>query len=661
MLMPRLCRVMFFIYYTFDVYMIEVWTVSGRNNLYACSAVIKSCDKEKGGYMNMKEIVVSIVTAMMVLTIFASTAVAIDVDGDGSDWIGLTNVKCINDDTREIGTDQMSYFVNGYDIARFCVYYDSSSDTLYFKISTTADGVPGDTDGDRDPNTSPSSSDIIDNPEVGLGETYAARLDVDGDGSMDYDMRYSNNVVTMYNCISGAVVPGTTEGSIGSDPYIDTVVEMSFSPAHDMPGFGDCNAEFKARGWAGNEHDLLGEDNTSEFSVNKAPICTLVGEDVCYCTNTNFDGSGSYDPDGTIVMHEWDFDGDGTTDATGATASYHFAVGDHAVTMTVTDDYGFKCSNTITVWAYENPIANFAATEVDFGTPTEFTDTTTDGTPPYTHHWDFDNDGTYELEGNYPNPTYTYPAQGDYTACLDITDYQGCTDEVCKPVHVKNLPPVAEFNFAGTWCKEGVLNASDSYDIDGYITAYEWDLDDDSIYGEPVDDAGGVTCAFGPVPVPPKDYWIGLKVTDDAGASNTTRKQISVTGNPKADATADGSDGPVQIPGGGKMVTFCGNESDHPYSADGAYIVSYNWTILGVHHFTTDPAECFDVFINETTLARLTVVDNYGCADTDAVSLQKPKPPAQDVPVMTPAGMLALIGMLCIVGAGRILTKGRRL
>ena len=102
--------------------------------------------------MNPKEIVVSTVIAMMIVVIFASTAAAIVVDGDGSDWVGLTNVECIDDDTGEIGTDQTPYFVNGYDIARFCVHYDSSSDTLYFKISVP--GVPGDTDGDDDPNAS---------------------------------------------------------------------------------------------------------------------------------------------------------------------------------------------------------------------------------------------------------------------------------------------------------------------------------------------------------------------------------------------------------------------------------------------------------------------------------------------------------------------------
>ncbi len=610
--------------------------------------------------MNLKEVAVHSVIATMVVVIFASTAVAIVVDGDGSDWAGLANVKCVADDIGEIGTDQTPYFVNGYDIAEFCVYYDNLNDVLYFKIDITASGVPGDTDGDGDPNASSNNTiSIIDHYEVGYGETYASLLDVDGDCTTDYDLRYSNNVVTMYDCTSGDVITGTTAGSLGSDPYVDTVVEMSFGPAHDIPGFGDCNTEFKARGWAGNEHDCLGEDNTSKFSVNKAPVSIPVGENVCYCTNTSFDGAGSYDGDqgGIIVLYEWDFDGDGSTDATGVTASHHFAVGDHTVTLTVTDDYGFKCANTTTVYVYEKPIANFTVSEVDFGMPTEFTDTTTDGTQPYTHCWDFDNDGIYELEGYYPDPAYTYPVSGDYTACLNITDYHGCTDGVCKPVHVKNLLPVAEFYFTGTGCKEGVLNASVSYDPDGNIAVYEWDLDDDGEYA----DATGVTCTFAPTPVPPEDYWIGLKVTDDTGASDTARMQVTLTGNPTAVAKADGSNESVPIPGDGKIVTFCGNESYHQYSEDGAHIVSYNWLILGVAYSTTDPNECFDVFINETTTASLTVIDNYGCTGKDTIYLWADPVTQEDVPVMTPTGMLALIGIMCIVGAGRILTRGRRL
>lgn len=52
-----------------------------------------------------------------------------------------------------------------------------------------------------------------------------------------------------------------------------------------------------------------------------------------------FDGSGSYDLDGTIVSYFWDF-GDGTT-ATGAVVSHSYAtVGTYTVVLTVTDNDG---------------------------------------------------------------------------------------------------------------------------------------------------------------------------------------------------------------------------------------------------------------------------------------------------------------------------------
>ncbi|MHC4798846.1 MAG: PKD domain-containing protein, partial [Planctomycetota bacterium] len=53
----------------------------------------------------------------------------------------------------------------------------------------------------------------------------------------------------------------------------------------------------------------------------------------------NFDGSGSYDDNGTIVAYEWDFDNDGTIDATGVTAVHVYGMaGDYTAELTVTDD-----------------------------------------------------------------------------------------------------------------------------------------------------------------------------------------------------------------------------------------------------------------------------------------------------------------------------------
>ncbi len=55
-----------------------------------------------------------------------------------------------------------------------------------------------------------------------------------------------------------------------------------------------------------------------------------------------FDASTSIDPDGTIIEYRWDFNMDGTTDATGQTATYSWNdYGIYSVALLVIDDSGF--------------------------------------------------------------------------------------------------------------------------------------------------------------------------------------------------------------------------------------------------------------------------------------------------------------------------------
>ena len=219
------------------------------------------------------------------------------------------------------------------------------------------------------------------------------------------------------------------------------------------------------------------------------------------------------------------------------------------------------------------------------------------------------------------------------------------------PVCRTDEPPTVDCSFTTISCGQGMLSGTGSSD-DGTIVEYAWDFGDDGTY-----DAYGETVLYDIIGT--QD--VRLMVTDNLGQTANCTLSVTLTSGPIADAKADGSDGPVQLPQGGKLVTFCGDESDHPDAANGAYIASYHWTILGVDYSTTDRNECFDVFIDETTTAYLKVVDNFGCEHIDTVTLRVPlyKPPS-DVPILTPTGMVVLIGMLCIVGAGRILTKGRR-
>jgi PKD repeat protein len=62
----------------------------------------------------------------------------------------------------------------------------------------------------------------------------------------------------------------------------------------------------------------------------------------------NFDGSGSYDPDGTVVDYDWAFGDTSTATGVSPTHSYDTA-GTYTVTLTVTDDEDATDSDTATI------------------------------------------------------------------------------------------------------------------------------------------------------------------------------------------------------------------------------------------------------------------------------------------------------------------------
>ncbi|TSC76038.1 MAG: type I phosphodiesterase/nucleotide pyrophosphatase [Parcubacteria group bacterium Gr01-1014_31] len=92
------------------------------------------------------------------------------------------------------------------------------------------------------------------------------------------------------------------------------------------------------------------------------------------------DGSGSFDPDGTITAYEWSEGG--STIATTPTFSRDFAVGSHSVYLTVTDDSGLTSLDTAVVTV--NPyVAPPPATTIHVGGITMGKETTIRGKKPY--------------------------------------------------------------------------------------------------------------------------------------------------------------------------------------------------------------------------------------------------------------------------------------
>ncbi|MEA1895532.1 MAG: PKD domain-containing protein [Euryarchaeota archaeon] len=208
-----------------------------------------------------------------------------------------------------------------------------------------------------------------------------------------------------------------------------------------------------------------------------------------------------------------------------------------------------------------------------------------------------------------------------------------------------------DFGYVASGCMEATFTGSST----GPVDWHQWDFGDgtssDVITGAP--NAGNAVTHLYATRGDKTAMLYGESVT---GKPDNKTLVVHVTGLPTAVAKANGHVGSIQLPVEGMNIIFDGTESsaDSPATLDSGKCL---WTIDG----TAQPAGLgpYTVFIDHSTSASLKVEDDHGCIKYAHVTILGP--PAQDVPVMTPAGMLMLIGMLCIIGAGRVIMKGKRL
>ncbi len=280
-------------------------------------------------------------------------------------------------------------------------------------------------------------------------------------------------------------------------------------------------------------------------SPNQAPVAAFsyspanpgVGQWV------QFDGSASFDPDGTITAYSWNF-GAGTT-GTGVSRYHQFtAPGTYTVTLTVTDDGGLtnSVSHTVQVTApNQAPVAAFSYSPANpnVGAWVRF-DGSASSDPDGSiaaYSWNFGDGGTSSTG---PVVYHQFAAAGTYTVTLTVTDNGGLTNSVSRTVQVgpTNQPPVAAFSYTPAAPSVGqsiTLNAAASYDPDGTITAYRWDLD-----GDGVDDTTGqiISVRY----YNPGVHLVRLTVVDNQGLSSSTTQGIMVGtgGGPSAGPAMDG-------------------------------------------------------------------------------------------------------------------------
>ena len=161
------------------------------------------------------------------------------------------------------------------------------------------------------------------------------------------------------------------------------------------------------------------------------------------------------DPDGAIVLYEWDFNGDGKIDysskASGSTSFTYSQQGVYTATLRVTDNNGLTATaqTTVRVGAAGSPTASItapsAAQAVSPPATLNFngTGTAATGNKIVLYEWDFNGDGTYDYSSAAPAATsYTYTSAGLFNAAFRVTDDQGRTGIDILPISVSFTPTV---------------------------------------------------------------------------------------------------------------------------------------------------------------------------------------------------------------------------
>jgi len=349
--------------------------------------------------------------------------------------------------------------------------------------------------------------------------------------------------------------------------------------------------------------------------LNARPIATAVAPPAASkYTLVVLDGSSSSDGDGDSLLHRWAQISGPDVPLRGvdaATANFTPSVsGNYVFEMTVDDgDVGGTSSARVAVTVRNTPPAAIARAPTGGG---KYESVTLDGSnssdpdgDPLTYGWIQEGGPAATLsDTNATIATFTPFRAGTYDFRLVVIDPEGSVGEDLVAVTVTNAPPAASLAVNPPFARIGrsvAFEAAASTDPDGAIVAYAFHFGDGT---QSTGTTSRSTHAYGSSGT----FEVTLVVTDDEGAADVVRGNVSVSANVPPTPVA------VVIPGemGTLDTTFAFDGSG---STDDVVIVAYVWD-LGDGTMATGPRAEHRYVAKGPHTIRLTVTDDEGAAAT---------------------------------------------
>ncbi len=290
------------------------------------------------------------------------------------------------------------------------------------------------------------------------------------------------------------------------------------------------------------------------------------------------DGSLSFDPDGTIVSYEWDFDYDGVdfnADVLGMTSSFSALGLDgptiRTVALRVTDEMGLTHISTADVFITNRfPAVNLGEDRSGVeGSEVTINPSVSDaGDDMLTYAWSVSaSNGQVIANSSDSSFSFTPVDQGVYTVLLIVTDDDGGQMSDTMVVTVSNVGPMVGIGGNMTVGEGTPVTIGGSFSDPGADTlSHVWSVVASN--GQVIDSHSGSMMSF--TPVDNGVYTVTLTVSDEDGGTTSQSTVVTVTN--VAPTVNVGSDMTVLE---GSLVSFTGT-----YSDVGADTHSLVWSVL---------------------------------------------------------------------------------